>query len=355
MTDSHKFIMRILMSLYGITYIVHLINHLHVYSWYFSFSLQTSSGSDSELPVKKLKTTPLAHPHQHKRRKSKACTKLSPLLENTCSPIAKADHTHQPSPLMTSVTSTAPSQTLSLSPPPHTQAPSTSIAMIGQLRPSMTVESAQPQAPPIVPPTPSYSASSIPQLTANLVLSQGHQQHQANALQHQSVATVYPMLQKSAAVPNQATLLSPQATLINPALSYPFNPIVPAFGSFVPMQSYATSPVCLPGFLPGISSFYNPQACTTQPMYPTNLSSSVNLMGNTSLVAPKYGKWGGSMCSSPQASSSQRSHLQSVPPWFIFSDKRADSKVKRTLIFVMKEILSLSPLSLSLCTEIQND
>lgn len=275
--------------------------------------------------MKKLKTTPLAHPHQHKRRKSKARTKLSPLLENACSPIAKADHTHQPSPLVTSVTSTMPSQTLSFSPPPHTQAPSTSNATIGQLRPLMTAESAQPQAPPIAPPTPSYSAS---QLAANFVLSQGQQQHhQVNALQHQNIATaVYPMLQKTAAIPNQTTLLSPQAALINPTLSYPFNSIVPAFGSFVPMQSYTTSPVCLPGILPGIS-FYNPQVCTTQPMYPTNLSSSVNLMGNTPLVAPKYGKWGGSMCSSPQASSSQQSHLQSVPPWFIFSDKRADSKV----------------------------
>ena len=274
--------------------------------------------------MKKLKTTPLAHPHQHKRRKSKARTKLSPLLENACSPIAKADHTHQPSPLVTSVTSTTPSLTLS-SLPSHTQAPSTSNDTIGQLRPPMTAESAQPQAPPIAPPTPSYSASSIPQLTANLVLSQ-EQQHQANTLQHHSMATVYPMLQKTAAVPNQTTLLSPQATLLNPTLSYPFNPIVPAFGTFVPMQSYTTSPVCLPGFLPGISSFYNPQTCTTQPVYPTNLSGNVNLMGNTSLVAPKYGKWGGSMCSSPQACSS---HLQSVPPWFIFSDKRADSKVRK--------------------------
>ena len=209
--------------------------------------------------------------------------------------------------------------------------------MIGQLRPSITAESAQPQAPPIAPPTPSYSASAsgISQLAANLVLSQGQHQQQANVLPHQSMATVYPMLQKTAATPNQTTLLSPQATLINPALSYPFNPMVPAFGGFIPMQSYATSPVCLPGFLPGISSFYNPQVHPAQPVYPTNLSSSVNLMGNTSsLVAPKYGKWGSSMCSSPQqASSSQRNHLQSVPPWFIFSDKRADSKVRRRLLF----------------------
>ena len=273
--------------------------------------------------MKKLKTTPLAHLHQHKRRKSKARTKLSPLLENACSPIAKADHAHQPSPLVTSVTSTTPSRTLSS--PPHTQAPSTSSAIIGQLRPPMTAESAQLQAPPIAPPTPNYSVS---QLTANLLLQgqQHHHHHQASALHHQSMASVFPMLQKSAP-PNQATLLSPQATLINPTLGYPFNPIVPTFGSFIPVQSYTTPPVCLPGFLPGMS-FYNPQACTTQPVYPTNLSNSVNFVGNTSLVGPKYGKWSGSMCSSPQGSSSQRSHLQSVPPWFIFSDKRADSKVR---------------------------
>ena len=147
-------------------------------------------------------------------------------------------------------------------------------------------------------------------------LKRQHQSHQAITLPHQSMATVYPMLQKSAVLPNQTTLLSPQATLINPALGYPFNPIVPAFGRFVPMRSYATSPVCLPGFLRGISLFYNPRAHTTQPVvYPTNLSSSVNLMGNTSLVGPQHSRWGGSVCSSPQqASSGHQSHLQRTSP-----------------------------------------
>lgn len=287
-------------------------------SYYYKLYLpssQASSGSDSEVPLKKLKTTPLAHSHQHKRRKSKARTKLSPLLENACSPIAKADHTHQPSPLVTSVTST-PSQALS---PPHTQAPSTSNAIIGQLRPPMTAELAQ--APPMMP-AQHYTHSSSPhhhhhQLAANILLSR--QQH----LQCQPVAagsSVFPMTHTT--VPNQ-TLLSPQTTLINPALGFPFNPLVPAFGGLVPMQSYAP-PVCLPGYLHGMP-FYNPQVCTAQSMYPTNLSGNVNFVGNTSLVAPNYGKWDGAMCPSPQMS--QRSHLQSVPPWFIFSDQRADSKV----------------------------
>jgi len=53
--------------------------------------LQLSSGSDSELPPKRPRTVP---------RKSKAHTKLSPLLENACSPIAKANPP-QPSPLIT--------------------------------------------------------------------------------------------------------------------------------------------------------------------------------------------------------------------------------------------------------------
>ena len=270
--------------------------------------LQASSGSDSEAPVKKLKTTPLAHPHQHKRRKTKARTKLSPLLENACSPIAKADHSHQPSPLVTSVTST-PSQAIMS--PPHTQAPCTSSAVIGQLRPPIAAESAQP--PPVIPAS-NYTHVSSPhhtQLATNVLLSQ---QHQLPLHRQQPVGGVFPMLHPSA--PNQTTLLSPQSALINPAaLSYPFNPIVTAFGGFVPMQSYATPPaVCLPGFLPGMS-FYNPQAqvCTAQSVYPSNLSTNVNFVGNTSLVAPKY---------------SQQSQLQSVPPWFIFSDKRADSKVR---------------------------
>ena len=264
--------------------------------------------------MKKLKTTPLAHPHQHKRRKTKARTKLSPLLENACSPIAKADHTLQPSPLVTSVTST-PSRATS---PPHTQAPSTSSAVIGQLRPPMSAESAQ--APPVMP-TPSYTAQGV---------FPHHAHHLAGSLLHQQQSHCqpmtggFPLLHTSA--PSQP-MLSPQAALINPALSYPFNPIMSAFGGFVPMQSYAP-PVCLPSFLPGMS-FYNPQA-QTQTMYPTNLSTNVNFVGNTSLVAPKYGKWNGSMCSSPQTSSSHRTQLQSVPPWFIFSDKRADSKVRQT-------------------------
>ena len=128
---------------------------------------------DSELPVKKLKTTPLAHPHQHKRRKSKARTKLSPLLENACSPIAKADHAHQPSPLVTSVTSTTPSRALSS--PPHTQAPSTSSAIIGQLRPPMTAESAQLQTPTYskLQCSPTYSKSITARTTASSSSSSG--------------------------------------------------------------------------------------------------------------------------------------------------------------------------------------
>ena len=263
------------------------------------------------MPVKKLKTTPLAHTHQHKRRKTKARTKLSPLLENACSPIAKADHTFQLSPLVTSVTST-PWRAVS---PPHTQAPSTSSAVIGQIRPPITAESAQ--APPIS----SYTQGNHTHLAAaNLLLSSPHHQQQQPL---QPLSGVIPMLHTS----THNHLFPQQTTLINPTLSYPFNPIMSAFGGYVPMQNYNTTPVCLPGYLPGMS-FYNPQVYTTQSMYPTNLNSSVNFVGNTSLVGTSYGKWNGSMSSSPQASSSQKSQLQSVPPWFIFSDKRADSKVR---------------------------
>ena len=291
--------------------------------------LQASSGSDSEAPVKKLKTTPLAHSHVHKRRKSKARTKLSPLLENACSPIAKPDHTHPPSPLVTTVTSTPSQSDMS---PPHTQAPSTSGSVIGQLRPPITAESAQPL--PVVPAPNSTTHFSTPHhshLTKNF-LSQA-QQHQSQSWHpQQSMAGVFPMLQSP--IPNQ-TLLSPQSTLVNPAaLSYPFSPIVTAFGGFVPMQSYGAPPVCIPGLLPGMS-FYNPQT-RAQSVYPTNLSTSVNFVGNTSLVAPKYGKWSESMCSSLQTNLNQRSQLQSVPPWFIFSDKRADSKVRKIHYYITR-------------------
>ena len=54
------------------------------------FILQPSSGSDSELPLKRPRTM----------KKSRARTKLSPLLENACSPIAKTNPP-QPSPLVT--------------------------------------------------------------------------------------------------------------------------------------------------------------------------------------------------------------------------------------------------------------
>ena len=296
---------------------------------------QASSGSDSELPVKKLKTTPLAHTHQHKRRKSKARTKLSPLLENACSPIAKADHTHQPSPLVTSVTST-PSRSIS---PPHSQAPSTSNAVIGQLRPPISAESAQP--PAVTHPSSSstsYNMQGISPHHAHLVTNIPHarsihhpQQQQPRPLSCQPVPNVFSMLPTSP--PNPQSLLPMQTSLINPALGYPFNPMVTTFGGLIPMQGYAP-PVCVPSFLPGMP-FYNPQAqlCTAQSMYPSNLTGNVNFMGNSSqLVAPKYGQWNGSMCASPHASSSSHnnSQLQSVPPWFIFSDKRADSKVRET-------------------------
>jgi hypothetical protein len=56
------------------------------------------------------------------------------------------------------------------------------------------------------------------------------------------------------------------------------------------------------------------------------------MMGNASLVVPKYSKWGGSACPSPSKPLAQVSRTTFkvflLRPWFIFSDKRADSKVR---------------------------
>ena len=217
--------------------------------------------------------------------------------------------------------------------PPHTQAPSTSNAVIGQLRPPISAELAQ---PPPVQPTSSYMQGTSPH-HAHLPTNILHGSHQARLQQQQQtqqpmsrqqVPGAFSMMHTSTPAPQ--TLLSTQTPLINPSLSYPFNPMVPAFGGFLPLQSYAP-PVCVPGFLPGMS-FFNPQAQlhTAPSMYPPpGLTGHVSYVGNSSsLVAPKSSQWSGSMCSPPQTSLSQNSQLQSVPPWFIFSDKRADSKVR---------------------------
>ena len=83
-------------------------------------SFQSSSSSESEHPVKRPHSSTAISPPKKRRKKSKARTKLSPLLENACSPIPKADHA--PSPL-TQTHSTTPTR------PPQSHAPHSSTSV----------------------------------------------------------------------------------------------------------------------------------------------------------------------------------------------------------------------------------
>ena len=188
------------------------------------FILQPSSGSDSELPLKRPRTM----------RKSRARTKLSPLLENACSPIAKANPP-QPSPL---VTASSPAYA------------------------SMYVH---------VP------TSSVP-----IISIQDHDQ-----------------------MTSSQALYAPYAA---PPISQPAYP-----------HSFITSPcTAAPGqLLMAQSHMYMPLS-TTQLFTPHCYNSNMTHSTQWSVSSPLSVPWG------------KTGPLQSVPPWFIFSNNKSEGKVSET-------------------------
>ena len=247
---------------------------------------QTSSGSDSEVPVKKYRSQGL-------RRRNKARAQLSPLLENACSPIAKADHRPPSSLLMANFPTSTGSATHN---PPETKEILTKIPVQDpHHHPSFPMTPTTPKPPismpclpPQVPPIPfPFSCNPLPP----------------------------PFTSQLPQQPNLCLGMMPVAP--NPLFPMSVSPLSPPPTSyFVAPRLPAVSPTTA-GHLHSPSSLY----CYNAPHRAYNYHTGTT-MGNISQ------KWGGSPLSSQWEKTGQ---IQSVPPWFIFEQNRPEGKVSKNM------------------------
>ena len=242
----------------------------------FHFFIQTSSGSESDVPVKRPKKT-IVPPsqHHHRQKRSKARTKLSPLLENACSPIAKTDN-HQPSPLATTQLITTPTRA-------STYSSETTLR------------------------NPSHTNISVP-------VTQQHQvpSHRHTALPHTFTSPPHSFsLPQHMYPPLQPPLMLPRPQIHTTTATYPFIP--QSYSCFLPTQMPGSiqSPF-FPGLTPALS--ISPFFGLSQPFYP-NVATSNLTMANSLLVGQ------GRTTGSPSTK------IQSVPPWFIFANNKLEGKV----------------------------
>ena len=308
--------------------------------------------------MKRPRSSPLSPP-QKRRRKSKARTKLSPLLENACSPIEKGDHTYQPSPLTLSTTPTRPQvpshstnvgpATSSVQNTSHSVYPmhlpntcqsssilSTAMNTIGlnsQLFPSNSQAGIANQH--VSSPSGHYLSSSLGQ-TFNLP--QSHPQAMIPQFPHRPV------------FPNTQPIVSyPMSSFQNPfqcfGTSYVRRPLNPSVCSSGMQQGLETTQynMPLPFYLPG----NNPGGGFVHLQVMPNPQLSFNGIGNSNFAAPSSSTFGtfpgnsgnGQGHPLPLYGSNQNTSnasfvksdgkIKSVPPWFIFSNKRPEGKVSK--------------------------
>lgn len=301
-------------------------------------SNESSSGSESEHPVKR--PHPSSHsPPKKKRKKSKARTKLSPLLENACSPILKADHI--PSPL-TQSRSTTPTR------PPQSHAPHSGTSL--EVMEASTTTSRPLQIMQNIP------HSSLSAVTPGVALPMNERLGN-------------PFL-KPSSLSMPLNFSQPQPTCIIPQfptrnLVYPMNPVFSATSSVLgptPLQQPILSPthqyprsilsptltlpqqsnpyLSMPFYLPHTNSFGGSGFVQLQvmPNIPIRNTQSFIAHGN-SFVS---GVQGNSLNSSHGMSSSsfvtRDEKLKSVPPRFIFSNMRPEGKRSRLTEAINKSL-----------------
>lgn len=251
---------------------------IHVYTMYAS-SLQTSSGSDSEVPVKKCRSR--SHALQHR---SKARAQLSPLLENACSPIAKTEQ-RPPSSLLTANYPTSSASTLN--PPPGVKEPLPKISVQDPQTPTTPHPPiTMPYLPPHVPPVPfPFPCNHLP--------------------------PHYPPQ------PNLCLGMMPVAP--NPLFPMSVSPLSPPHTSyFIPPCPPAISPTTANLLHPSSLYYYNTVSRAYSYPAHTAAAAAAAAAGNVSQ------KWGGSPLSTQWEKTGQ---IQSVPPWFIFEQNRPEGKV----------------------------
>ena len=320
--------------------------------------LQSSSGSESE-GVKK----PCLHAATSHRRKSKARTKLSPLLENACSPISKDPSTqHQPSPLTTALATTptsgdvtTPTTDLDIS----TAQPSSSSSAPHLATPTSNAHLHAPPPPPqqqqqaflgsgllaaggvgVAPPnTPSQKFLSAAAVAATPI-----------TRPFSAVSALLPLPTTQLPPPPQGhqNLLIQQNPLSRLQASFPYNPqLVSATmcAATSPLQRYANTiiPSTIHSYFPLVGLVAPPPANVVAPppshhrhphhhhpaasylsySNPYSTSEPHLLPMNSSYDGSGRG-YGGSRSVSMDESRRDSKQMRSVPPWFIFSNNRSE-------------------------------
>ena len=245
--------------------------------------MQTSSGSDSEVPVKKGRSR-----SQALRRRNKARAQLSPLLENACSPIAKSEN-RPPSSLLTANFPT-----------------SSSVASLDAKKPAAPA-APKPQHPPLTPAT----------------------MHPPIPLSYPQVPPVpFPFscnplpAQLSPHQPNLCLGMMPVVT--NPLFTtIPVSPLSPPHAPYFipPRLPVIRACTATAGLLQPPNPFFS--YCNTPHGPYSHHPSSTTAAGNGVIQ-----KWGGSPFSAHMEKTGQ---IQSVPPWFIFEQNRPEGKVSGDL------------------------
>lgn len=265
---------------------IHVIQYKHNVLGKFIF--QASSGSDSEVPVKKCRSRSHAL-----HRRSKARAQLSPLLENACSPIAKADH-RPPSSLLTA---NFPASTTSTYIPPGAKEPLTKISV------------QEPHHPfPITPITPQPPIS-VPCLPPQVPF----------PISYSTLPPQFPA--QLSRPPNLCLGMMPVAP--NPLFPISVSPLSPPQGSyFIPPRPPVVSPTTASLLHPNSFYYYNAPHTYNYPTS-TTAAAAATAAGNVSQ------KWSGSPLSAQWEKTGQ---IQSVPPWFIFEQNRPEGKVSASFI-----------------------
>ena len=306
--------------------------------------------------MKRPRSSPLSPP-QKRRRKSKARTKLSPLLENACSPIEKGDHTYQPSPLTLSTTPTRPQAPLHVPPVSANTGPVTYSVQ-------NTSHSVYPMHLPNACQPSSILSTAMKSIGLNSQLFTSNsqagiaRQHVSSPSGHYLSSSLgqtfsLPQSHPQAMIPQ----FPPRPVYSNPQrnVSYPMNSFQNPFQCLSP--SYVQPPlnpsVCSSGLQQGLETtqymplpFYlpgnNPGGGFVQLQVMPNPQLSYNGIGNSNFAAPSSSTFG----TFPGHSGNGQGHtlplygnnqnmsfvksdgkIKSVPPWFIFSNKRPEGKV----------------------------
>lgn len=272
------------------------------------FPLSQASGSESEA-VKR----PCFRAHHS--RKSKARTKLSPLLENACSPISK-DSVVQPSPLAVTL-GTTPTQdaAATVSRPQHLPVPPATISSVPAVLPV-----SMPRPSPVAPPPP------LGFLGSGSLLAAGQKLLSPPAVLNRPFPAVSAFLPFSTAPfttqpQNMLLQQNPFGRLQTP---FPYTSLVPACNNSA-LQGYSIIPNTAGGMsLPLVGLMAPP------PNHPASYLSYSNPYMSDSHLAMSGGSFSdSSSCRNVgvgdgNARKEAARHMGSVPPWFIFSNNRSE-------------------------------